>query len=185
MIKTIKHRMNKSEEEGFTLIELMVVVLILGILMAIAIPTFLSLTSSAKTNAAESDLTTATQDEAVYYTQNGSYDAIAPTAATATDNITGNTAYPGVSKTDPGLNWSATSYGTAGTKTVYVVAATSGQNIILGAAGQNGNVYWVNDAGGTLTYAVTTTAVTTSPVAADFTGHQSWASLSGVTPAAT
>ena len=37
-----------SRREGFTLIELMIVVLILGILMAIVIPNFLQLTSRAK-----------------------------------------------------------------------------------------------------------------------------------------
>ena len=45
MIKHLKER--RQSEEGFTLIELMVVVLIMGILMAIAIPTFLATQGSA------------------------------------------------------------------------------------------------------------------------------------------
>jgi len=44
-------------EFGFTLIELMVVLLIIAILLAIAIPTFLGVTSSANDRAAQSNLT--------------------------------------------------------------------------------------------------------------------------------
>ena len=44
-------------EEGFTLIELMVVLLIIAILLAIAIPTFLGVTNSASDRAAQSNLT--------------------------------------------------------------------------------------------------------------------------------
>ncbi|MHB8220922.1 MAG: type II secretion system protein [Acidimicrobiales bacterium] len=46
-------------EAGFTLIELMVVLLIMAILLAIAIPTFLGVTAGAKKTATQSDLTTA------------------------------------------------------------------------------------------------------------------------------
>src|SRR5664280_3569039 len=48
-----------GEDAGFTLIELMVVLLILAILLAIAIPTFLGVTKSANDRAAQSNLNTA------------------------------------------------------------------------------------------------------------------------------
>ena len=65
-------------EGGFTLIELMVVLLIMGILIAIAVPTFLSVVGGAKDKAAQSNLRSAlTQTTTVY----GSYNSY-PTATT-------------------------------------------------------------------------------------------------------
>ena len=52
MLQHLKDR--RQDETGFTLIELMVVVLIMGILMAIAIPTFLSTQGSANDASAKS-----------------------------------------------------------------------------------------------------------------------------------
>ena len=49
-------RQRRDEDEGFTLIELMVVVLIIAILIAIAIPTFLGAQDRARDRAAQSDL---------------------------------------------------------------------------------------------------------------------------------
>jgi len=54
MLKALKQR--RESEEGFTLIELMVVVLIIAILLAIAIPTFLGAQNRAKDRSAQSDL---------------------------------------------------------------------------------------------------------------------------------
>jgi type IV pilus assembly protein PilA len=57
-------------EDGFTLIELMVVLLIIAILLAIAIPTFLGTTNSASIRSAQSNLTNALVEAKSAY-QNG------------------------------------------------------------------------------------------------------------------
>jgi type IV pilus assembly protein PilA len=67
-------------EEGFTLIELMVVLLIMGILMAIAIPTFLSVTGSAGDKAAQSDLTNAVTNATSYYINGQTFSSYKPSS---------------------------------------------------------------------------------------------------------
>jgi prepilin-type N-terminal cleavage/methylation domain-containing protein len=57
-------------DAGFTLIELMVVLLILAILLAIAIPTFLGVTKSANDRAAQSNLNTALVNAKSIFQQN-------------------------------------------------------------------------------------------------------------------
>ena len=63
----------RDDEEGFTLIELMVVVLIIAILIAIAIPTFLGARQRAQDRAAQSNLRNALTAEKTFYTDNQTY----------------------------------------------------------------------------------------------------------------
>ena len=81
-------------EAGFTLIELMVVLLIIAILLAIAIPTFLGVSGSAKDRAAQSNLTTALTDTIAYYQNTQNYDASSSQSlATYNDLNTGCSQY--------------------------------------------------------------------------------------------
>src|SRR5712692_6295542 len=66
----------RDDEEGFTLIELMVVVLIIAILIAIAIPTFLGARQKAQDRAAQSDLRNALTAAKTGYVDTQDYSTI-------------------------------------------------------------------------------------------------------------
>jgi type IV pilus assembly protein PilA len=71
MLKNIRNKM--QDDKGFTLIELMVVVLIIAILIAIAIPTFLGLRRRAQDRAAQSDIRNGLTAAKAFYTDAETY----------------------------------------------------------------------------------------------------------------
>jgi len=68
VLQTLRRRLQGEREGGFTLIELMVVVLIIAILIAIAIPTFLGARTRAQNRAVQANLRNALTVEKSYYT---------------------------------------------------------------------------------------------------------------------
>jgi len=66
-----------SQEEGFTLIELMVVVLIIAVLVAIAIPSFLGFRNQAQDRAAQTELRTSLLAEKAVWTASSAFTATA------------------------------------------------------------------------------------------------------------
>jgi type IV pilus assembly protein PilA len=75
-------RCQVKEEQGFTLIELMVVILIIAILVVLALPTFLGARARASDRATQADIRNAFAAERAYYTDTLTY-TTDPTTMTA------------------------------------------------------------------------------------------------------
>ncbi len=70
---TLSNRARKSRRAAFTLIELLVVVLILGILLAVAIPLYLSSVKNSATQTVKGNLRTIGQAAQAYKVKNNAY----------------------------------------------------------------------------------------------------------------
>ena len=116
----------EAAEAGFTLIELMVVLLIIAILLAIAIPTFLGVTNTAGDRSAQSNLTNALTEGKALYGVNGAY-ALASGTAYTTSNFESQA---------PEFNWTtgACAANAANCISVAVYSSVTGDDQLLSLA---------------------------------------------------
>ncbi|MEW1957556.1 prepilin-type N-terminal cleavage/methylation domain-containing protein [Kineococcus sp. NPDC059986] len=68
-------------DDGFTLVELLVVMIVVGILAAIAVPVFIAQKSKAADAAVKTDLRTIAQSEETYFTDYERYLAVSTTSS--------------------------------------------------------------------------------------------------------
>jgi type IV pilus assembly protein PilA len=90
LLKSLRQRM--QDDKGFTLIELMVVVLIIAILIAIAIPTFLGLRQRAQDRAAQSNLRNGLTASKAFYTDDETFVGFFAEAGNIEPSLTWNNA---------------------------------------------------------------------------------------------
>jgi type IV pilus assembly protein PilA len=130
-------------DAGFTLIELMVVLLILAILLAIAIPTFLGVTKSANDRAAQSNLNTAfTNAKSIFQTNSQTY--VPSTGATGSSNQSVNASWLASSLTsaEPSLSFVTTTVTSSSPSTVSVNVSADGTSLAMAAQAKGTKNCW-------------------------------------------
>jgi len=124
-----------AAEAGFTLIELMVVLLIIAILLAIAIPTFLGVTSSANDRAAQSNLTNGlTEAASQYQAAAQSYSGVSALLVASAPEFTW---------TAPGTACTTAQPNCISVGTFDVATVGDAQAVILAAVSKTGTCWWV------------------------------------------
>ena len=154
----------EGAEAGFTLIELMVVLLIMAILLAIAIPTFLGVKGGAQDRAAQSNLSNALISAKSTYATNSSYLATASMIAVLSTQEPSLTFVAGAVPQTAGstISIGTTNSGTGG----------GGQMVMVDYSPANGGTCWaVSDSDGTPLG--TGTAIANAPTTAGTT-YTAW-----------
>ena len=120
---------NEEPEAGFTLIELMVVVLIIAILIAVMMPTFVGAKQRAQDRAAQSTLHNGLTAAKVVFSDRGDY-TLATTAA--------------LIAVEPSLSWVASASISTGPNAVSV-NPVSASYIVIAAQSKSGRCYFLSD----------------------------------------
>ena len=130
MLQLLRRRLQGEREGGFTLIELMVVVLIIAILIAIAIPTFLGARTRAQNRAAQASLRNALVAAKSIYTDTQSY-------ATAEG--------AGLTAVEPALTYKAKATASTGQNDVSADGTTNAGQWAGAALSASGTCFWIKD----------------------------------------
>ncbi len=121
----------RKHDEGFTLIELMVVVMIIAVLLAIAIPTFLGSQNKAKDRAAQSSLRNTLTAAKTIYTDSSDYSKADVAALKAGE---------------PSLTFVVAATPSLDAKTISIVPGAAGGSIFYAAAkSASGTCYFIKD----------------------------------------